>query len=667
MAALKMAVDGALIVLNVPPVMGGARERRVADLGYSRRKVSCNMIRACDALDILRTKNRNNPEWINRGLYRLLYNPTLHIMAYERLKSKPGNMTPGTDGQTLDGFSVETIQELIGLLRTEQYHPTPVRRVYIPKKDKRKRRPLGVPSPRDKIVQECVRLILEAIYEPTFHDNSHGFRPRRSCHTALESLRRNWKGTKWVIEADITACFERIEHHRMLDILRERIEDDRFTNLIRKFLNAGYLEDWKYHRTYSGTPQGSVISPILANIYLDKLDQKLEAICRQHTQGKRRKTNATYLSLQGKRKQLLMLGEAEPALREALKDKIRDLNRRILQTSVYDFNDPSYTRVKFLRYADDVTVGVIGPKALAEQVREEMATFLEEDLKLELNRDKTQITHLATEHAHFLGYEFKAASPRYRRRNLRRKRSPHNIVQTVKTTTGNITLLVPLRSLCEKLEKYMANGQPAAVNAFINQPVDHIIGHYNGVIRGWYNYYQLAENVCRLNYARYVLQYSLAKTLAGKERSSVRRIFRKYGKDLTFVKPNGRRVHFFNQPLRQVKKAKSSAAKLDLLPAWGPRRTQTRLLDDCAICGSRDHVEMHHVRHIRKRGQKVQGFTLYLAAINRKQVPVCQKCHREIHNGKYDGASLSSLLERIQGSKPKNQGPPIGVHTDTAA
>ena len=182
-------------------------------------------------------------------------------MAYERLKSKPGNMTPGTDGKTLDGYSLGDIQKLIGLLRIEQYWPTPVRRVYIPKKAKGEYRPLGVPSPRDKIVQECIRLILEAIYEPNFHDNSHGFRPRRSCHTALESMRLNWVGTKWVIEADITKCFERIDHHRLLDILREKIQDDRFINLIRKFLNAGYLEDWKYHRTYSGTPQGSVISP----------------------------------------------------------------------------------------------------------------------------------------------------------------------------------------------------------------------------------------------------------------------------------------------------------------------------------------------------------------------------------------------------------------------
>jgi group II intron reverse transcriptase/maturase len=605
---------------------------------------------ACDILNIIREKNQNNPAWINQGLYRHLYNPTLHLMAYERLKSKPGNMTPGTDGETLDGYSLSEIQDTIALLRQEQYQPNPVRRVYIPKK--KGKRPLGVPSPRDKIVQECLHLILEAIYEPQFHDNSHGFRPGRSCHTALESLRRNWVGTKWAIKADLTECFERVNHPRLLDILREKIQDDRFINLIRKFLKAGYLEDWQYHQTYSGTPQGSVISPILTNIYLDKLDQKLEAICQQNSQGERRENNLDYYPLLLQRTELLKWGQANPNFRKRLKPDIDHLNRQILQTPVYDYNASSYTRIKFLRYADDVLIGVIGPKALAEQVIDEVATFLQTDLKLELNRHKTRIKHLATERAEFLGYEFQTASPRYRRRNLRRKGSPHNVVQTIKTTTGNIKLLVPLPKLSQKLKKYMANGQPAAVRAYSNQPIDHLIDHYNALIRGWYNYYQLAENVCRLNYARYILQYSLAKTLACKERSSVSKIFRKYGKDLTFTKPNGRDIHFFNQPLKQVKKAPNPSTSLDFQPTWYPRRTQSKLLNNCAICGSGTNIEMHHVRHIRKRGQSLKGFTLYMAAINRKQVPVCRKCHRDIHNGKYDGASLASIEAQIQAHKP---------------
>jgi group II intron reverse transcriptase/maturase len=311
------------------------------------------MIQACDVLNILSIKNRQNPLWINQGIYRLLYNPSLHILAYERLKSKPGNMTAGTDGKTLDGMSVETIQATIDLLKTEHYQPTPVRRVYIPKSNG-KQRPLGVPSPRDKIVQECIRLILEAIYEPVFHSNSHGFRPDRSCHTALENLRHNWVGIKWAIEADIAECFERVDHHQLLDILREKIQDDRFINLIRKFLTAGYLDNWGYHRTHSGTPQGSVISPILTNIYLNKLDWELNRLCQHYTTGQHRKTNSKYQALMSQRKRLLELGEANPTLRKNLQTQLKTLNRQILQTPTYNYHDSSYIRVKFIRYADDV-------------------------------------------------------------------------------------------------------------------------------------------------------------------------------------------------------------------------------------------------------------------------------------------------------------------------
>jgi group II intron reverse transcriptase/maturase len=575
----------------------------------------------------------------------------LHILAYERLKSKPGNMTPGTDGQTLDGFSLEKIHKTIESLKTEQYHPSPVRRTYIAKGGNQGKRPLGVPAPREKIIQECLRLILEAIYEPSFHNNSHGFRPGRSCHTALEKLRRNWVGTKWVLKIDIAACFEQIDHHRLVDILREKIDDDRFINLIRKFLKAGYLENWQYHQTFSGTPQGSVVSPILTNVYLNKLDWKLEAICQRYSQGQERKTNKAYRGLLRQRKQLLSQGETDLSQRKMLNTELRVLNQDILQTPAFDYNDASYIRVKFLRYADDIALGVIGPKALAEQIREEIATFLEKNLKLELNRNKTALVHLATERARFLGYDFKTAGPRFRRQNLRQRGSIHNVTRTVKTTTGNIKLLVPLKDLTRKLKKYMANGLPSRIKAYSNQPVDHIIDHYNGVIRGWYNYYQLAENVSRLNYTRYVLKYSLVRTLAHKERSSVRKIFRKYGQDITYIKPSGRPTHFFNQPLTQVKKTKSGKANLDLIPTWGPKYTQSRLFDNCAICNSPNQVEMHHVRHIRKRGQKQQGFNLYMAAINRKQVPVCRKCHQDIHNGKYDGANLASIEAKIQAHK----------------
>jgi nicotine oxidoreductase len=348
------------------------------------------------------------------------------------------------------------------------------------------------------------------------------------------------------------------------------------------------------------------------------------------------------------RQALLRQGDTDPSRRSGLQDDLRKLNRRLLQTPSYDFHDPRYTRGKFLRYADDAIVGIIGPKQLAEDILEEVAQFLKDDLRLELNREKTHILHLPTEKAHFLGYAFKTAQPRLRHRNLKQKGSAHNVIQTVKTMTGNIQLLVPFKELTPKLKKYMAKGQPASLPGLINQPVEHILEHYTALLRGWYRYYQLASNVSRLNYARYVLQYSLAKTLARKERLTVGAVFRKYGKDLTFRKPNGREIHFFNQPLTQVKRAQITEAHVDEQPAWGPRRTRTRLLDQCSICGSGDRVEMHHVRHIRKHGEHVQGFTLYLAAINRKQIPVCHQCHQDIHRGKYDGADLSQILGQIQ-------------------
>ncbi|MBV7328558.1 RNA-dependent DNA polymerase [Chloroflexi bacterium TSY] len=478
--------------------------------------------------------------------------------------------------------------------------------------------------------------------------NSHGFRPERSCHTALSSLKHNWVGTKWVLKIDIAECFERINHHYLLDTLRERIQDDRFINLIRRFLKAGYLENWVYHQSYSGTPQGSVISPILTNVYLDKLDWKLASICDEHSQGKYRKPNGRKVSLMQERKRLLEQGEIQPESRVQLQPELAEMNRRILASPAADYQDVGYTRVKFLRYADDVVIGVIGQRRLAEQVKAEVASFLQEELKLQLNEEKTHIIHLATAKARFLGYDFKTASGRLRRRNLQEKGSPHNVKQTVVMGSRNITLLVPLKELSVKLQKYMANGQPTSMAGFINQPIDHIIEHFNGVIRGWYNYYQLAENVGHLNYARYILQYSLAKTIAHKERSSVSKVFRKYGKNLTFTKPNGRDIHFFNQPLKQAKKVKQSLASLASLPVWWPRKTRSRLLDHCAICNSPENIEMHHVRHIRKRNQPLRGFTFYLAAINRKQIPVCKQCHRDIHKGKYDGPNLAVVLEKLE-------------------
>ena len=190
-------------------------------------------------------------------LYRILFNEEMYHVAYQHIYAKQGNMTVGSDGQTIDSMSLTRIGKLIETLKDESYQPNPSRRTYIPKKNG-KMRPLGIPSFDDKLLQEVIRMILEAIYEGQFEDSSHGFRPKRSCHTAIRQISKSFCGTKWYIEGDIKGFFDNINHDVLINILKERIEDERFIRLIRKFLNAGYIEEWTFHKTYSGTPQGGL-------------------------------------------------------------------------------------------------------------------------------------------------------------------------------------------------------------------------------------------------------------------------------------------------------------------------------------------------------------------------------------------------------------------------
>src|SRR5271170_4140392 len=216
-------------------------------------------------------RERGKRRWPLERIYRLLYNPELYLLAYGRIYSNKGAMTPGVTGETADGMSMEKIERIIDALRYERYRFSPVRRVYIPKKNG-KLRPLGMPTWSDKLLGEVIRLLLEAYYEPQFSDYSHGFRPGRGCHTALRDVAETWTGTTWFIEGDISQCFDRLDSRVMLETLGEKIHDNRLLRLIGQMLAAGYLEDWVWKVTPSGAPQGGVLSPCLSNIYLDRLD-----------------------------------------------------------------------------------------------------------------------------------------------------------------------------------------------------------------------------------------------------------------------------------------------------------------------------------------------------------------------------------------------------------
>ena len=376
-------------------------------------------------------------------LYRILFNEQMYYVAYQRIYAKPGNMTPGSDGKTIDGMSIERIGNLINSLRDESFMPTPAKRVYIPKKNGKKR-PLGIPSIEDKIVQEVVRMILEAIYEGHFENTSHGFRPKRSCHTALHSIKNLFTGAKWFIEGDIKGFFDNIDHHVLIDTLKERISDDRFLRLIWKFLRAGYIEDFKFNKTYSGTPQGGIISPILANIYLDKFDKYMREYSEKFDKGKKRRENRQHAKFSRMavrlRKQIRSTEDAET--KEKLMKQLMYAESETRKVPASMDMDRDYKRLKYIRYADDFLIGVIGSKEDCRKMKEDFTIFMRDKLKLELSEEKTLITN-AHDSAKFLGYEISVRKSEVSKYN--------KLGHLVRVHSGHVVLTLPLETVKKKL------------------------------------------------------------------------------------------------------------------------------------------------------------------------------------------------------------------------
>src|SRR5271169_1134306 len=421
-------------------------------------------------------------------------------MAYGNIYSNHGAMTPGPGDETADGMSEARIGEIIALMRGERYRFAPVRRVLIPKKNG-KLRPLGLPSWSDKLVGEVVRLLLEAYYEPSFSGHSHGFRKGRGCHTALREIHETWTGTVWFIEGDISDCFGSLDHEIMVQILAEKIRDNRFLRLIRNMLKAGYLEDWQYHDTLSGVPQGGVVSPVLSNIYLHKLDEFVgKELIPQYTRGNRRKVPPEYWRLRNRLVSARKRGDRATA---------RDIARQMRAVPASDPMDPGYRRLRYIRYADDHLLGFAGPKAEAEQIKARLAAFLREELALELNPGKTLITHARTRAARFLGYQI---TVRYSGTKLTNGRRAVN---------GSIALRVPPDVITAKCAPYRRRGKPWHRPRLQNLDDYDIVRVYGAEYRGIVNYYRLARNVSWLSTLCWNAETSMLKTLAAKHKSTV--------------------------------------------------------------------------------------------------------------------------------------------------
>ena len=590
----------------------------------------CTMQQAATVLNVIRERGERGLPLEN--IYRLLYNRNLYLRAYGRIYSNQGATTEGVTAETVDGMSLAKIDRIIEALRYERFRWTPVRRVNIPKPNG-KTRALGLPTWTDKLLQEVIRMILEAYYEPQFSDRSHGFRPNRGCHTALSNVTTHWTGVRWFVEGDIKGCFDNIDHDVLLSVLGDKLHDNRFLRLLKYLLKAGYLEDWKYGRTLSGTPQGGVVSPILANVYLDRLDKFVEKVLiPAHTRGLARRGNRPWAALRMRMVRQRKLGNYT---------KAKQLRRQMQQLPSVDPYDPDYRRLRYVRYADDFVLGFIGPKVEAQQVKESLETFLQDSLKLELSKDKTLITHATSQMARFLGYELHNQQANDQLDLTGRRR-----------VNGRIGLRVPAKVIEQHCQAYMRNGKPVHRSYLLHDEDYTIVDRYQSEYRGVVQYYLLAYNVHHLAQLHRVMEMSLARTLAAKHKSSARKIRRRYKSVvatehgprvcLKVVKQrdNGKRplvAYFGGIPLKRQRQAVLADRQPQRYRSERNELVKRLEADQCEMCGSMVDVEVHHIRALRDlnvKGQREKSkWIQIMAARRRKTLVVCRTCHMAIHHG----------------------------------
>jgi group II intron reverse transcriptase/maturase len=588
--------------------------------------------------------NKTNENYKHTRIYRQLFNKDFYLLAYGNIYHKEGNMTVGTDGETIDGFSIDKVEKLIETLKDYSYQPNPARRTEIPKKDGSKR-PLGIPSFQDKLLQEVIRMILESIYENHFSNNSHGFRPNRSTHTALKQVEKNFHGVRWFVEGDIKSFFDNIDHHILVSLLRKRIQDERFIDLIWKFLKAGYMKDWKYFNTYSGTPQGGTVSPILSNIYLNELDKFMKEYQTNFNQGQKRTRNKEYRAIEWKKqtlkKKIKTLENESPEREQLIKD-YKKLSAEMREHSPYDEMDPNFKRLSYVRYADDCVIGINGSKEDALKVKQDIKQWLESTLKVELSVEKTLITH-SEKPASFLGYEISI------RRDEAFKKISNGMTKRVWSYTVNLKM--PTNVVRDKLLHLKAIQVKGNQWEFIHRKeltnLDdlEIFNIYNAEIRGLYNYYKLASNVpMQMDTFHHMMKYSLLKTLASKYKITVKQVISKFaiGKDIAVkyqTKKGERTSLFYNKGFKRVRELESKNLVVDSLPSntYGTRTSLIERLnaEQCEHCGIKGKVEVHHVRKLKNLKGKKRWEKLMIAR-KRKTLVLCERCHDDLHAGRLD-------------------------------
>ena len=563
-------------------------------------------------------------------LFRQLFNKEMYRLAYSEIYANKGAITAGNAENTLDGMSEKRIDKIIQKVRNETYRWQPVRRVYIPK-EKGGERPLGIPTGDDKLLQATMKVLLEAYYEPRFSERSHGFRPSRGCHTALQQIGQTHRDVSWFIEGDIKGCFDNIDHEILLEIVGERVKDQRFLRLLKYLMKAGYIEDWKWHGTYSGTPQGGIISPLLSNIYMDVFDKWVEnellpIYNRKESYKVGRKRNPEYRSYEHKRSKAKKKGDVEAYEKYG----------KLMKTVPSVLDEEGYRKLEYIRYADDFLLSFAGPKHEAEEIREQVRDYLERELALELSVEKTLITHARSEKARFLGYDLCVMQNN-------EKRKAH----------GQIWYGVPKEVIQDGVRKYSRNGKITHRPEWLKNSDYDIISSYQTEYRGLVQYYIMAHNIHLLNKVQWAASTSLLKTLAGKYKSTTTKMSKKYRAtldepDKTYriyqarVERKGKKTlttHFGAVPLKRNPRPSKLTDKITRMGMNHSELIQRMMKDECEMCGEKGKVEVHHVRKLKdvnKPGRRKKPEWVHrMAAIRRKTLMVCGTCHKAIHAGKH--------------------------------
>lgn len=578
-------------------------------------------------------------------VFRRMLDKDLFIAAYTELSQNKGRLTPGINGETIDGTTLEKLEDLIEAIRNKRFRWTPVKRVYIPK-DNGQKRPLGISNWQDKVVQMVLKMVLESYYEPIFLDCSHGFRPQRGCHTALLTIRKHWQGTKWFIEGDIKGCFDNIPSKVILKLLSKRIKDNQLLRLIKEMLQAGYMEDWTYHQTYSGTPQGNIVSPLLANVVLHELDAYISGeLIPRYRQGKIRKATQEYKAAAARVDYHSSRGNTERAAQE---------RKKLRQLTYSDPMDSGYRRLRYIRYCDDFILGFIGRKAEAQAIKTELKHWLQAELGLTLSDDKTVITNAKHDRARFLGYDIGVIESD----KAEVRTAPKGYKYKRRTLNGQIQLYVPKEVRIKWINKYCVKGKPTHRNTYLRYSDFEIVHAYGCEWRGLLSYYSLAANIHSLRHVEWTMLQSLSATLAGKHKTTRRKIREKYetqvnGKTCLMCEvPNPNNP---DKPLRAfmggipLKIQKEPTFDVDPI-VWEPKYgkvelTQRLLAQTCELCGGTDQIEVHHISSIKalKRQFRHKYLPKWVESMSgryRNTLVVCKRCHNDIHAGRYDGKKV---------------------------